>query len=342
MKDVAGDVRAWRKRDLPVALATVIETWGSSPRGVGAKMALNTEGGIAGSVSGGCVEGAVVEVGQQVLENGRPQLLHFGVADETAWEVGLACGGEIDVFVEPIAEAHFEFMRAAMDDEQPAASLTVIDGPDSELGAKLSARGAEGEQVIGSIDSGADTSAREALLAALRSGRAERVKLSDDIEAFVDVLMPRPTLVMVGGVHIAGTLAGLARSLGYRTVVIDPRRSFGSEERFPQVDDLLQSWPEEGLSEIGVDASTAVAVLTHDPKIDDPALLAALPGPAFYVGALGSTRTQKKRRQRLREAGLTDHQIARLHGPIGLDIGAQTPEEIALAVMAEVVAARRS
>ena len=342
MKDVAGQVRDWRRQSLPVALATVIETWGSSPRGVGAKMALNSEGGIAGSVSGGCVEGAVVEVGQQVLESGKPELLHFGVSDETAWEVGLACGGEIDVFVEPIAEDHFEFMWGAIEEEQPAASLTVIEGRESDLGAKLSARGPEGEQVIGIIDSGMEEAARQALLESLGSGRARRIELGDQAEAFVDVVMPRPTLVMVGGVHIAETLAELARSLGYRTVVIDPRRSFGSEERFPQVDELMQTWPKDGLSEIGVDASTAVAVLTHDPKIDDPALLAALPGPAFYVGALGSSRTQEKRRQRLREAGLSDDQVGRLHGPIGLDIGAKTPEEIALAVMAEVVAARRS
>ena len=342
MNDVAAQVRDWRRQNLPVALATVIETWGSSPRAVGAKMALNPEGGIAGSVSGGCVEGAVAKVGQRVLEKGQPELLHFGVSDETAWDVGLACGGEIDVFVEPVDENHFDFLVGAMEEEQPAASLTVIEGRESDLGAKLSARGAEGEQIIGAIDSGVQEIARDALMEGLNSGRAQRVKLSDQTEAFVDVVMPRPTLVMVGGVHIAETLADLARSLGYRTVVIDPRRSFGSEERFPQVDELVQMWPQDGLSEIGVDASTAVAVLTHDPKIDDPALLAALPGPAFYVGALGSSRTQEKRRQRLREAGLSDDQVARLHGPIGLDIGAKTPEEIALAVMAEVVAARRS
>lgn len=341
MEDVASEVRSWQAQDDPVALATVIDTWGSSPRGVGAKMALSGKGGIVGSVSGGCVEGAVVEVGQKVLKGGTPQLLHFGVSDETAWEVGLACGGEIDVFVEPVSDDHFGFMEGAIEREQPVASLTVIEGPEDVLGSKLSARGSDEPEFMGQLDGDLEQPAREAVLQALQEGRSQRVQLDPGIEAFIDVLMPRPTLIMVGGVHIAVALTEIAHTLGYRTIVIDPRRAFGTEERFPEVDELVQSWPEEGLAKIGVDTSTAVAVLTHDPKIDDPALLEALPGPAFYVGALGSSRTQEKRRQRLHKAGLSQEQVGRLHGPIGLDIGAKTPEEIALAVMAEVVAARR-
>ncbi len=341
MKDIASEVRAWQAQDDPVALATVIETWGSSPRRVGAKMALSGRGGIAGSVSGGCVEGAVIEVGQQVLKGGAPQLLHFGVSDETAWDVGLACGGEIDVFVEPVAGDHFAFMETAIERDEPVASLTVIEGPVESLGTKLSARGRGKAEFLGELDGEFEVRAREVLLEALREGRSRRVEVKDEVQAFIDVMTPRPTLIMVGGVHIAVALTEIAAALGYRTVVVDPRRAFGSEDRFPQVDELVQAWPEEGLAEIGVDVSTAVAVLTHDPKIDDPALLEALPGPAFYVGALGSSRTQEKRRQRLREAGLSEDQVDRLHGPIGLDIGAETPEEIALAVMAEVVAVRR-
>lgn len=341
MKDIIDQVRAWREEGLPVALATVVATWGSSPRRVGAKMAINQRGGIAGSVSGGCVEGAVAEIGLQVLEEDRPQLLHFGVADETAWQVGLACGGEIDVFVEPLAGEHFDFLQAALEQETPAASLTIIAGPAADLGAKLSVQGGQEQRTLGSIDGGRGDRAREALLERLRTGEPGRVALGEQLEAFVDAFPPRPRLIMVGGVHIAETLAQLARSLGYHTVVIDPRRAFGTEERFPHVDQLIQAWPEQGLAEVGVNSSTAVAVLTHDPKIDDPALLAALTGPAFYVGALGSRSTQERRRERLREAGLTQKQVEQLHGPIGLDIGAQTPEEIALAVMAEIVAARR-
>lgn len=341
MDDVAASVKSWREQDLPVALATVIDTWGSSPRRVGAKMAMNDQGGITGSVSGGCVEGAVIETAQQVLRDGRPQLLHFGVSDETAWDVGLACGGEIDVFVEPLAAEHFDFVHNAQRAETEAASLTVIAGPEDLLGQKLSGRGVSKTALIGGLEGSLAEAARRELNSALQNGEHRRVELGGEVEAFVDVVMPRPTLIMVGGVHIAVTLAELARSLGYRTVVIDPRRAFGSEGRFPQVDQLISEWPQDGLEQAGVNGSTAVAVLTHDPKIDDSALLEALPGPAFYVGALGSSRTQEKRRQRLREAGLTEQQVERLHGPIGLDIGARTPDEIALAVMAEVVAARR-
>jgi xanthine dehydrogenase accessory factor len=177
----------------------------------------------------------------------------------------------------------------------------------------------------------------------LAAGQPKQVSLphaNTEVELFVDVLLPSPTLIAVGGVHIAIALAALARTLGYRTIIVDPRRTFGSEPRFPHVDQLIQEWPDDALKQIGLTRSTAVAMLTHDPKLDDPGLLMALPSPAFYVGALGSSKTQAKRRQRLLEAGLTEAQLARLHGPIGLDIGAQTPEEIALAVMAQIVAAR--
>ncbi|MGA9534075.1 MAG: XdhC/CoxI family protein [Anaerolineales bacterium] len=345
MKDVESKIREWRKQGQPVALATVIQTWGSSPRKVGAKMAITKEGGIAGSVSGGCVEGAVIEVGQSVLAGERSRLLHFGVADETAWGVGLACGGEIDVFVEPLADEHFDLIRAAISDEDPVATATVIDGPDDLLGRKLSARGEQADPIVGSIHDSLDADVLDAIRPLLRRGRSAKVQLEAEsgqgIELFIDVVPPPPVLVIVGGVHIAVALAELAHTLGYRVTVIDPRRAFGSEDRFPDVDALIQEWPQVGLAEMKLSTSTAVAVLTHDPKIDDPALMIALPSPAFYVGALGSQRTQTKRRKRLQEAGLPAGDLDRLHGPIGLDIGAQSPEEIALAVMAEIVAAKR-
>lgn len=346
MKDVVGQVGEWRKGGLPVALATVIETWGSSPRGVGAKLAMNESGEMVGSVSGGCVEGAVVEVGQRVLQAQGPQLVHFGVSDEEAWEVGLACGGEIDVFVEPLEDEHYRFMAEAAAEEVPVATLTVIEGPDELLGRKMSARGNRGEEVLGSIADEIEEEALVALREGILRGRSSRVTLAAEeqrisVEAFIDVVPPLPVLIMVGGVHISVALQEIATTLGYRTVVVDPRRSFGSEERFPNVDQLLQSWPQQALEELGINTSTAVAVLTHDPKIDDPALIAALPSPAFYVGALGSQRTQEKRRRRLLEAGVSEEVLSRLHGPIGLDIGAKTPEEIALAIMGEIVAARR-
>lgn len=345
MRDVAGQIQAWRADLSPVALATVIDTWGSSPRGVGAKLAINQDGEMVGSVSGGCVEGAVVEIGQQVLADGTPQLVHFGVSDETAWQVGLACGGEIDVYVESLADDHFQFAQEAVDDEVPAATLTLIGGLSEHLGKKMSARGNRGGETLGSISPELDGAAREALREGIRGSHAGRVTLSEAegeraAVAFVDVFPPPAKLVIVGGVHIAVALAEIAHILGQRTVVVDPRRSFGSEERFPGVDKLVSGWPQEVLPELGLDTMTAVAVLTHDPKIDDPALIEALASPAYYVGALGSTRTQEKRRRRLLEAGVPEEQLARLHGPIGLDIGAQDPEEIALAVMSEIVQAR--
>ncbi|MBI3763744.1 MAG: XdhC family protein [Chloroflexi bacterium] len=334
------DIDRWTERGDAVALATVIQTWGSAPREVGAKMAMTADGEIAGSVSGGCVEGAVFETGADVLKTARPTLLHFGVADDTAWSVGLACGGTIEVFVEPLAREWFQALRECLTAERPAATVTVVRGPEQRLGRKMLVT--DDGPVRGTIGEGADELALAAARKALAAGQSERVALAvaEPTEVFVEVYLPSPALVIVGGVHIAIALASLAKTLGYRTIVVDPRKAFGAETRFPHVDRLIQSWPDEALTEIGLSRSTAVAMLTHDPKLDDPGLKVALPSPAFYVGALGSRKTQDKRRKRLLAEGLTEAQLDRLRGPIGLDIGARTPEEIALGVMAEIVAAR--
>jgi xanthine dehydrogenase accessory factor len=340
MRDVIPDIERWRKAGEDVAVATVIQTWGSAPRGVGARMAVGRKGGIAGSVSGGCVEGAVAEAAAGVLETGVPRLLHFGVADADAWEVGLSCGGTIEVFVDKLDVAHHERARAALESERPAVEVTVVRGGPDVLGRKVLLL-ADGT-VHGSIGGALDAEALAAGRAALADGQSRRVPVAsaEGAELFVDVLRPSPSLVVVGGVHIAVALTALAKSLGYRTTVIDPRTRFGNAERFPHVDRLIAAWPDEGLGQAGLNAGTAVAVLTHDPKLDDPALRAALPSPAFYVGALGSKATQARRRQRLHEAGLTEAQLARLHAPIGLDLGGRAPDEIALSVMAQIVAVR--
>ncbi|HXV61169.1 MAG TPA: XdhC family protein [Vicinamibacteria bacterium] len=289
IRDVMADVSRWREEGQPVALATVVRTWGSGPRGPGAKMAVSGDGRIAGSVSGGRVESAVVEEASEVLETGESKLLKFGVADETAWEVGLSCGGTLEIFVEELDEALYDAMREAF----------------------------------------------------VTRGEFEReLTLSDGTRVFHDVEAPPPVLVMVGGVHIARALCSLANTLGYRTIVIDPRGVFGNEERFSHAKELLTEWPDDALVEIGVTQSTAVVTLTHDPKLDDPALGVALKSPAFYVGALGSRKTNEKRRARLLQRGVTESELSRLHAPIGLEIGSRTPEEIALSVMAEIVAAR--
>lgn len=327
IRDIAPDVDRWRKQGDEVALATVVRTWGSGPRGPGAKMAISRDARITGSVSGGCVESAVVEEGREVIETGTPKLLKFGVTDESAWEVGLSCGGTIEIFVEALTDSTYEALRRALEEERAVAKATVIQG--RSLGRTVIVE--EGSSEEGAI---AETARR-----ALESGRSEQVSV-DDQEVFVDVELPPPVLVMVGGVHVAIALTKIADALGYRTVVVDPRGVFGSEERFPHVGHLVREWPDKALKELGLNRSTAVATLTHDPKLDDPALEVALPSEAFYVGALGSKKTQEKRRRRLLERGVSEAELERLHAPIGLSIGSRSPEEIALSVMAEIVATR--
>ncbi len=336
MRDVLTDIDRWLTKGESVVLATVIRTWGSAPRRVGAKMAVSSRGQISGSVSGGCVEGAVAEAAAEVLRSGRPQMLHFGVADETAWEAGLACGGEIDVFVQPLHVEMFQSARAAAD--TPGATITVVRGLEQYMGRQALVH--EGGEQVGALQAGLDETALAQAHKALAEGRSRCLAAQEGVELFVEVRRPPLTLVVVGGVHIAIPLVAMAEVLGYRTVVVDPRRSFGNVERFPDVDQLLHAWPDRALSELQMDNSTAVAVLTHDPKLDDPALRVALGSPAFYVGALGSRRTNENRRERLLAAGLSAEQLERLRAPIGLDLGGRSPGEIALSVLAEIVAAQ--
>lgn len=362
MRDILSDLDNWLAKGEKIALATVIQTWGSSPRGAGAKMALTADGRIAGSVSGGCVEGAVFQTGVEVLESGRPQLLHFGVADETAWNVGLACGGQIDVFVAPLEKDFYETQRGELLAGRSFAVATVVRGPERLLGRQMLVPGdptrggphslplggaaQSGELRNGRASPGIapelEVAIEKEARRAMVEGRSQEVKPDAgeqaSVEIFIEVVGPQPTLVVVGGAHTAIALTSLARTMGFRTIVVDPRRAFGSQERFPHVDRLIQAWPEEAFAQIELNEKTAVAMLTHDPKIDDPALQVALRSPAFYIGALGSATTQAKRRRRLLEGGMSEEELARLHGPIGLKLGAETPEEIALAIMAEIVA----
>lgn len=349
MRDILPDLTKWLAEGEPVALATVIQTWGSSPRRVGAKMAMTPSGKITGSVSGGCVEGAVFQSGMEVLETGRPLLLHFGVADETAWQVGLACGGTIEVFVQPLERDAFSALQSALDLGVPFAVATVVRGPAETLGSEIlflkASGGLKPVPLVGQPDARLGPQLEALSQRALEERSSWRSELATEgldepLEVFIEVVLPPPTLVIVGGVHIAIALTSIARTLGYRTVIVDPRRAFGNPERFSHGDRLIQAWPEEALQEIEIHEDTAIAMLTHDPKIDDPALKIALNSPAFYVGALGSRNTHARRRKRLLAAGVSEEQLARLAAPIGLDIGAESPEEIALAIMAEIVATR--
>ena len=340
MRDILPELNAWHESHKPVALATVVQTWGSAPRRTGAKMAVTIDGEIAGSVSGGCVENAVVEAALESLNTGQPRLLHFGVADETAWEVGLSCGGIIDIFVKPLNPASFEAWRSVLRDETEAVSITVVRGPEPLLGREWMVRANDDQ--VDSPDGGlSEAQLLESARSARSTGVSCRQMLDENIEVFLEVISPPPVLVVVGGVHIAMALVPLAKALGFRTIVVDPRQAWGNQNRFPLADQLIGAWPEEALRGVRLTRSTAIAVLTHDPKLDDPALMLALSSPAFYVGALGGRLTQIKRRERLLEAGLSSEQLSRLHAPIGLDIGAESPEEVALAIMAQVVEAYR-
>jgi len=334
MRELLPDLENWLKAGERVALATVISTWGSAPRPPGSYMAISERGGLAGSVSGGCVEGAVIRVAQEVIKTQRPQRLHFGVADETAWDVGLACGGEIDIFVQPANPPLLATLFTRLKSDRGSLLITVISGSAEQLGAQT-LTDEKGTRIAGS--NGDLVSNQDLPLA----GKHSALLTQGDEEIFVNQLGASPTVVIIGGGHIAVALASIARTLNFRSVVIDPRKTFASAERFAHVDQLIQAWPQQAFQEFQLNSSMAITCLTHDPKIDDPALLAALASDAFYVGALGSQKTQAKRRQRLQEAGVSEASLARLHAPIGLEIGAVTPEEIALAIMAQVIAAFR-
>jgi xanthine dehydrogenase accessory factor len=351
MREVIQDIERWLKEGKPVALATVLSTWGSAPRAPGSKMAVSSATEMSGSVSAGCVETTVVEEALEVLRSGLPRKLHYGVSDETAWEVGLACGGQIDIFVEPLApllassrglgRSAFEMLRKAVKQEQVAVRAVVVEGPDEALGKSFVATPENETDAIslGPLAEPVSIDAHAMRTGANPESRSYRVGDKDYL-VFYDVMLPPLRLAIVGGVHIAVELARLAKRMGYSVAIVDPRKAFATRERFPEADHLLHEWPDAGLETLGLTSGTAVAVLSHDPKLDDPALRVALRSPAYYVGALGSQRTQRLRRKRLAQAGLSEDELGRLHGPIGLDLGARAPAEVALSILAEIVAVR--
>ncbi len=346
MDELIPTIRGWLQSGRKVALATVIETWGSSPRPPGSNMAVTDEQQIAGSVSGGCVEGAVVEAAQTVLISQKPERLHFGVSNDQAWDVGLACGGEIDVFLRYMQPVWLDQWEKARADDQSFCLVLVTRGPDELVGTQWIQQ-SEGNIIAVDVPekelNRAQNLAAQALVEGT-TGEKELREASSPGEAtrryFLQVVDPQLQLIAVGGGHISKPLVQLAEVLGFHCTVIDPRRLFGSRERFPGVDELIQSWPQEAFSRIKITRQTAVVMLTHDPKIDDPALEISLNSEAFYIGALGSRKTHEKRKERLRRAGLSEERIARIHAPVGLDLGGNSAEEIALAVMAEIVRER--
>ena len=307
MESVLSQAGRWRELGRRVAVATVVATRRSAPRPVGSKLVVSESGQLAGSVSGGCVENDVVLAAQEVLAGGLPRLLTYGITDEMAFGVGLPCGGEIDVFVEELTEAG----------ERPDVTLTVV----------------AGEGVGERLDD------PELMETARRRGRSHVLELGDRT-VLADVSAPPPRLFVYGAVDTAEALCRAAKLLGWRTVVADARASFATPERIPSADELLLLWPDEALAQVQPDLGTAVVVLTHDDKFDLPLIRGALASDAFYVGWIGSRRNQERRRGLLREEGVSDDELDRIAGPSGLDIGADTPAETALSMLAEILAVR--
>ncbi|HKC19757.1 MAG TPA: XdhC/CoxI family protein [Candidatus Dormibacteraeota bacterium] len=306
MREVLDELNQWTREGEDVAIATVVETWGSSPRPLGSKMLVTRSGKMAGSVSNGCIEGAVFEEAQKVLKSGEPKIAAFGVSDDVAFGVGLACGGHIEVFIQPLNRAHKELI-AMLNRNEPATLRTNL--------------------VTGDTDTARGT-----------PPGTELARRQDD--NFVEPFRRAAQLVIIGAIHIAIPLHRLAKLLGYRVTIIDARAKFATKERFPEADEIIVAWPDEAMAKIDVDASTYVVILTHDPKFDIPALRSVLHKSAGYIGAIGSRKTNQKRFEALRKEGFSEDDLAQVHGPIGLDLGSRGADETALGILAEITAVR--
>jgi xanthine dehydrogenase accessory factor len=353
MKELLETLSGWERDGVDVGRAVVVRTFGSAPRPEGAVLLYAKDGRIAGSVSGGCVEGAAAEEIQHAWSTGNARVIRYGISDEQAWDVGLACGGTIDVLVEPVAPAVvIEAARGSVGANGHGVAVVTplpADSPPGEFGPHQPGAGAPAAAELVVTEQGSltgtlgspelDAALVAAASEALRRGLSRTVELGGR-SLFIEVFPVRPRLVMVGGVEVARSLARLARELGFETVVVDGRASFATPERFPDVDRLVVGWPDEVADEIGLGPNDAVAVLSHDVKFDEPAIVEALRRGCRYVGAVGSRKTQADRRARLEEAGVSATDLARLRGPVGLDLGGRAPAETALAILAEIVAER--
>lgn len=333
-EDTLSQAFAWEAAGRRVALATVVETWGSAPRGIGSLMAIADDGDFVGSVSGGCIEGAVISEAEEVLARNRSTALAFGIENERAWVHGLACGGRIRILVAPL---HTELGDDTPGFESSDAPLRrLLDARRRRRPVVLATAFAGGRRLIAADAPGPLAAEAADVLAAGRG----RIVETEAGAIFLDPHRPPPRLVLVGAVHIAEPLVRMAHLLGFSTTIVDPRAAFVRPRLFQPATSVV-GWPDDLLPEIGLDADTAVVALTHDPKIDDRALAAALRSDAFYIGALGSRRTHESRLERLTGAGFTAAELARIHAPIGLAIGAEGPAEIAVAIAAQIVERRR-
>jgi len=334
VKQIAEELLAWRARGDRLAIATVVRVSGSAPRPLGATLLAAPGTRIAGSVSNGCVEADVYEAAMSASESGAARVIRYGISDEFAFTVGLSCGGQIDVLVEAVNELHGRAAEAIHAGR--SAVLASVIAPEGRAGTR--AAWIDGERVEGSDP------ALLPLMAQARDALREGVSriVRGEEEVLLNVAGTPPLLAIVGASDVAMALARIGHGLGYRIVVADPREALASRDRFPAADELVSAWPKEALGRLALDAAAAVVILTHDEKFDHPALVAALRSGAGYVGAIGSRRTNEQRFAWLRTQGFGDVDIERLHAPIGLDIGATGAEEMALAILAEIVAVRRA
>ena len=349
MRDVLREIGKWYDEGERFGLATVVNTFRSAPRPAGAAMAVSGDGEVVGSVSGGCVEGAVYELAQEVMAGGEAVLQRYGVSDDDAFAVGLTCGGILDVLVEPVSPAEFPLFGevvGSIERHEPVAVATVIEGP-GEVGARRVVWPDRSEGTLGldRLDEAVDDDTRGMLAQGAtgirRYGRHGERRL-DELAVFVHSFAPPPRMLVFGAIDFAAAVARVGKFLGYHVTVCDARPVFATAKRFPEADEVVVKWPHKFLTEAegDVDERTVIAVLTHDPKFDVPLLEVALRTRAGYVGAMGSRRTHDDRLERLREAGVTEAEIARLRSPIGLDLGARTPEETAVSIAAELIQLR--
>ncbi|WP_405725158.1 XdhC family protein [Streptomyces sp. NBC_00028] len=349
MFNIADTLHRWCREARPFALATVVDVTGSAPLPVGTSVAVDADGNAVGSISGGCVEGAVHELCRQVLKDGgAPQRAWFGYSDDDAFAVGLTCGGELDVLVQrvdPAAQPHLAAAFAEVVSGRPTAVAQVVDGPEKLLGRTVCVIGDAAHATLGNGELDREVTAQAGAL--LRAGRTARVEVGGDadtcperLSVLVHVHASPPRMLIFGAVDFAAALSRAGDLLGYHVTVCDARPVFATPARFPYADEVVVDWPHRYLAQTAVDARTAICVLTHDAKFDIPLLRLALDLPVGYVGAMGSRRTHDERLRRLREVGLTQAQLARLRSPIGLDLGARTPQETAMSIAAEIIADR--
>ena len=351
VRDILDSISKWWDAGETFGLATVVSTFSSAPREPGAAMAVSPAGEVVGSVSGGCVEGAVYELAGEVMASGQAVLKRYGISDDTAFSVGLTCGGLIDIYVEPVSRESFPELGeivAAVRAGAPLAVATVVAGP-GEVSARRviwadpdrASGGAlgSGDRLDEAVDDDARGMIAQGTTGVRRYGPDGERRL-DDLSVFVQSFTPPPQMLVFGAIDFAAAVARAGKFLGYRVTVCDARPVFATASRFPDADEVVTDWPHRYLARIDTDVRTVICVLTHDPKFDVPLLEVALRRPAAYIGAMGSRRTHEDRLARLREAGLTADELARLRSPIGLDLGARTPEETAVAIAAELIQLR--